>query len=95
MENLKNKIMARLKDIRIAERTSDIAQEISEDVMEVQVALIELDDDGMVKELRRYTLEDGQVIDPVTRKTPAPGRELTFIEQLVGNFGRFNERRDK
>jgi hypothetical protein len=46
--DLRSKIMARLKDIGIAERTADIAQAISEDAMEVQVALIELDDDGMV-----------------------------------------------
>jgi hypothetical protein len=26
----------------------------------------------------------------VARATPAPGRELSFLEQLIGNLGKFN-----
>jgi len=59
-------------------------------VLEQNVVVVEFDDGGIVKEIRRYALEDGLVIDPVTRKTPAPGRELSFLEQLIGNFGKFN-----
>lgn len=62
-------------------------------VLEQKVVVVEFDDAGVVRDLRQYTLEDGQVIDPVTRKTPAPGKELTFLEQLVGNVGRFNSSR--
>ena len=35
-------------------------------------------------------LEDGKEITPVARATPAPGRELSFLEQLIGNLGKFN-----
>lgn len=59
-------------------------------VLEQKVLVVEFDDTGMVKEMKRFELEDGVVIDPVTRKTPAPGRELSFLEQLIGNFGKFN-----
>jgi outer membrane protein assembly factor BamE (lipoprotein component of BamABCDE complex) len=59
-------------------------------VLEQKVVVVEFDDTGLVKELRRFELEDGLIIDPVTRKTPAPGRELSFLEQLIGNFGKFN-----
>ena len=59
-------------------------------VLEQKVVVVEFDDTGMVKELRRFELEDGLIIDPVTRKTPSPGRELSFLEQLIGNFGKFN-----
>jgi outer membrane protein assembly factor BamE (lipoprotein component of BamABCDE complex) len=59
-------------------------------VLEQKVVVVEFDDTGMVKEMRRFELEDGLIIDPVTRKTPAPGRELSFLEQLIGNFGKFN-----
>jgi outer membrane protein assembly factor BamE (lipoprotein component of BamABCDE complex) len=59
-------------------------------VLEQKVVVVEFDDAGIVKELHRYELEDGMIIDPVTRKTPAPGRELSFLEQLIGNFGKFN-----
>ncbi len=51
---------------------------------------VAFDDTGLVSELRQYTLEDGRIIDPVTRKTPTLGRELNIIEQLFGNIGRFN-----
>ena len=59
-------------------------------VLDQNVVVVEFDEGGFVKELRRYAMEDGLIIDPVTRKTPAPGRELSFIEQLVGNLGKFN-----
>lgn len=61
-------------------------------VLEQNVVVVDFDGAGRVIDLRRYALEDGQVIDPVTRKTPAPGKELSFIEQLVGNVGRFTNR---
>ena len=54
------------------------------------VIAINFDSEGRVEELRRYALEDGRIIDPVTRKTPTQGRELRFLEQLFGNVGRFN-----
>jgi outer membrane protein assembly factor BamE (lipoprotein component of BamABCDE complex) len=60
------------------------------DVLDQKVIEVDFDKDGMVSEVRNYTLKDGEQIDPVTRKTPAPGRELGFFEQLIGNIGRFN-----
>lgn len=59
-------------------------------VLEQKVTVVDFDSGGLVKDVRNYALEDGVLIDPVTRKTPAPGRELTFMEQLIGNLGRFN-----
>ena len=59
-------------------------------VLEQNVVVVEFDETGLVKDLHRLALEDGQIIDPVTRKTPSPGRELSFLEQLIGNLGKFN-----
>jgi len=53
------------------------------------VVAINFDPEGRVEEVRRYTLEDGRLIDPVTRETPTHGRELGILEQLFGNVGRF------
>ncbi len=61
-------------------------------VIEQNVVVVDFDDVGLVRDVRHYTLEDGKIIDPVTRKTPAPGKELSVIEQLVGNIGRFAQR---
>lgn len=45
---VKDKIMAHLRDIKIAAKTIDIAQAIGEDERAVQDVLLELDDADMV-----------------------------------------------
>jgi len=45
---VKDKIMAHLRDIKVAAKTIDIAQAIGEDERMVQDALLELDDADMV-----------------------------------------------
>jgi outer membrane protein assembly factor BamE (lipoprotein component of BamABCDE complex) len=76
--------------IYIQRKTSTVAF-FEPKVLEQNVVAVDFDDAGVVSDVRRYTLEDGKLIDPVTRKTPAPGKELTFMEQLVGNIGRFSQ----
>jgi outer membrane protein assembly factor BamE (lipoprotein component of BamABCDE complex) len=79
--------------IYIQRKTSTVAF-FEPRVLEQNVVVVDFDDAGIVRDVRRYTLEDGKLIDPVTRKTPAPGKELSFLEQLVGNVGKFNANRD-
>lgn len=64
-------------------------------VLEQNVVVVDFDDAGLVTDVRRYTLEDGKLIDPVSRTTPSPGKELSFLEQLVGNVGKFNTRSER
>lgn len=59
-------------------------------VLDQQVVAINFNDRGFVSDIRRLNLEDGRLIDPVTRETPTLGRELGVFEQLFGNLGRFN-----
>ena len=59
-------------------------------VLDQQVYIVKFDDQGVVKTVDHKVLEDGKEITPVARATPAPGRELSFLEQLIGNLGRFN-----
>jgi len=40
-----------------------------------------------VASFAQYTLEDGQIVDVNTRKTPTRGREFTILQQLFGNIG--------
>lgn len=58
-------------------------------VLDQRVLAVDFDDRGFVSAIRRYTMEDGRIIDPVSRETPTLGRELGFLEQLFGNVGRF------
>ncbi len=60
------------------------------EVLDQQVFVINFNDDGVVRAVDHKTLKDGQAIVPIARATPAPGRELTFLEQVIGNLGRFN-----
>ena len=59
------------------------------EVLERKVLVISFDDAGYVADTRTYGLEDGKTIDPVERITPTEGRELSIIQQLLGNLGRF------
>ena len=59
-------------------------------VLSQNVVAINFDPEGRVEEIRRFTLEDGRLINPITRKTPTQGQELGLLEQLFGNVGKFN-----
>jgi outer membrane protein assembly factor BamE (lipoprotein component of BamABCDE complex) len=73
----------------ISRKTKQVAF-FSPSVLDQQVYIVDFDDRGVVKEMGHRAMEDGANITPAPGATPAPGRELTFIEQLLGNIGRFN-----
>jgi outer membrane protein assembly factor BamE (lipoprotein component of BamABCDE complex) len=72
----------------ISRRVKQVAF-FSPTVLDQQVYIVNFDDKGMVKDLGHKTLADGRPITPAPGATPAPGRELSFMEQLLGNVGRF------
>ena len=61
------------------------------DVLDQQVFIVNFDDKGVVRAIDHKELKDGQAIALAPGATPAPGRELTFLEQVIGNVGRFNK----
>ncbi|MDJ0942868.1 MAG: outer membrane protein assembly factor BamE [Kiloniellales bacterium] len=60
------------------------------DVIERNVLVVSFSEDGMVDEKKVYTLNDGRDVDPVDRVTPTEGKELSVLQQLFGNVGRFS-----
>jgi outer membrane protein assembly factor BamE (lipoprotein component of BamABCDE complex) len=72
----------------ISRRTEQIAF-FSPSVLDQQVYIVDFSDKGVVKDVGHKTLADGENISPAPGATPAPGRELSFMEQLIGNIGRF------
>jgi outer membrane protein assembly factor BamE (lipoprotein component of BamABCDE complex) len=64
---------------------------LTPDVLDQQVYVINFDGQGVVTNVDHKGLEDGRYIEPAPGATPAPGRELTFLEQVLGNIGRFNK----
>ena len=59
-------------------------------VLDQQVVAIHFDDKGVVTSVEHKGLQDAQAVSPNPNATPAQGREFTFLEQLIGNFGKFN-----
>jgi len=55
-----------------------------------KVVAVHFDDKGVVAKVDALGLEDGQTIAMVDRQTPTAGKELTVMEQMLGNLGRFN-----
>lgn len=64
------------------------------EVVDQEVLAISFDDGGIVENMRIYGQEDGRAIAYVDRTTPTEGNELTLIQQLLGNLGRFNPEGD-
>jgi outer membrane protein assembly factor BamE (lipoprotein component of BamABCDE complex) len=73
----------------ISRKTKQIAF-LNPTVLDQQVYIVNFDDKGVVKDVGHRTMADGENISPAPGATPSPGKELTFIEQLLGNIGRFN-----
>jgi outer membrane protein assembly factor BamE (lipoprotein component of BamABCDE complex) len=73
----------------ISQKTKQVAF-LNTQTLDRQVYIIDFDDKGVVKDVGHRTMADGEDITMAPGATPSPGRELTFIEQLLGNIGRFN-----
>jgi outer membrane protein assembly factor BamE (lipoprotein component of BamABCDE complex) len=52
-------------------------------VLKRQIVAVYFDKDNKVINVRHFSLQDGHVIAFETRETPARGRELTFLQQLL------------
>jgi len=74
----------------ISRKTSRISF-FEPDVLDQQVFAINFDNNGVVRDVGHRTLADAKDVEPAPGATPAPGRELTFLEQIIGNVGRFNK----
>jgi outer membrane protein assembly factor BamE (lipoprotein component of BamABCDE complex) len=60
-------------------------------VLDQEVLIVKFDDSGVVSDMQLYGDEKAQAIQPVERTTPNLGQEMTVLQQLVGNLGRFNK----
>lgn len=55
------------------------------------VVSVYFDKDGKVREVKKTGLKDGQDVDMVSRETPTAGKDMSILEQLLGNVGRFTK----
>ena len=59
-------------------------------ISEQRVTAITLDRDRVVSDISEYTKEQGKPVQIVSKTTPTAGHKVTFLEQMLGNLGRFN-----
>jgi outer membrane protein assembly factor BamE (lipoprotein component of BamABCDE complex) len=78
----------------ISRRTEQIAF-FQPSVLDQQVFIVDFDDNGVVKDVEHRGLADSRNVPMAPGATPAPGRELSFLEQLLGNVGRFGGSSEK
>lgn len=64
------------------------------EVVKQDVTKIEFDMAGIVSKVETFNEENSQDIPIAKRKTPTEGHSLGFMEQLLGNVGRFNKPTD-
>jgi outer membrane protein assembly factor BamE (lipoprotein component of BamABCDE complex) len=73
----------------ISQKTKAVAF-FKPDLLDQEVLAIAFDKQGIVREVRHRGMDDRVAVIPNPKATPAPGREFTLWEQLIGNFGRFS-----
>lgn len=73
----------------VGSRTSQIAF-WEPDLLERKVLVVRFDKKGVVQQVERLDKQDGRDVQVVDRKTPTRGKELTVLEQLLGNVGKFS-----
>ena len=72
----------------IGQRTERVAF-FAPEITERRVLALRFDETGLLTAMEDLSTEDGQTIELVERETPTLGREITFLEQVIGNLGRF------
>jgi outer membrane protein assembly factor BamE (lipoprotein component of BamABCDE complex) len=59
-------------------------------ILDQGVVVLTFDDRGVLSGVKKVTQADAVPVTVATRTTPSPGTEASFMQQLVGNIGRFN-----
>jgi outer membrane protein assembly factor BamE (lipoprotein component of BamABCDE complex) len=65
------------------------------EVTDRKLIQVSFDDTDHVKALDRIGLDQAADVEPFEETTPAVGRDITFMEQLIGNIGRPSSKKKK
>jgi outer membrane protein assembly factor BamE (lipoprotein component of BamABCDE complex) len=58
--------------------------------LDQNVVILTFDDKGVLRDIAKKDKDDALPVSVVSRTTPSPGTEASFLQQLLGNVGRFN-----
>lgn len=59
-------------------------------VLSQGVTVLTFDNNGVLRDIKQLTEKDSRPVSVVGRATPSPGSEASFMQQLLGNVGKFN-----
>lgn len=59
-------------------------------VLAQDVTVLTFDDKGVLQGVKQLNQGDSRQVAVVDRATPSPGSEATFMQQLLGNVGKFS-----
>ena len=54
------------------------------------VVVMTFDNGGVLRTVRTLDQAAGEPVDVIARTTPSPGSEASFMQQLLGNVGKFS-----
>ena len=60
------------------------------DVDRQQVYVLSFDQNGVLQSIQHKGLKDSLPVNVVARTTPSPGSSASFMQQLLGNVGKFS-----
>lgn len=60
------------------------------EIIERRVIRVRFDESGVLTDVAEVNLDEGEELQLVDRETPTLGRTVGFLEQMLGNVGRFN-----
>jgi outer membrane protein assembly factor BamE (lipoprotein component of BamABCDE complex) len=59
-------------------------------VLDQEVVVLTFDDRGVLTTVKTVGNDDAVPVSVASRTTPSPGTEASFMQQLLGNIGKFN-----
>lgn len=59
-------------------------------ILQQDVVVLNFDQGGVLRGVKRLNQDDSRSVSVVSRSTPSPGSEASFMQQLLGNVGKFN-----
>lgn len=59
-------------------------------ILQQDVVVLNFDGGGVLRGVKRLNQDDSRSVSIVSRSTPSPGSEASFMQQLLGNVGKFN-----
>ena len=58
-------------------------------ILQQDVVVLTFDNGGVLRRVKKLNQDDGRDVSVVSRATPSPGSEASFMQQLLGNVGKF------